>query len=101
MELPEAVFPTPLYESIMGFAIFTFLWLIRKRIEITGMMFSVYLFLNGMERFFIEKIRVNSLYHVGNFSFTQAELISSILMLLGLIGIYLSYNKNKSNATRN
>ncbi len=101
MELPEAVFPTPLYESIMGFAIFSFLWLIRKRIEITGMMFSVYLFLNGMERFFIEKIRVNSLYHIGSFSFTQAELISSILMLLGLIGIYLSYNKHKSNAARN
>ncbi len=97
MELPEAVFPTPLYESIMGFIIFAFLWIIRKRIEITGMMFSVYLFLNGMERFFIEKIRVNSLYHVGSFSFTQAELISSLLMVLGLIGVYLSYSKHKSN----
>lgn len=90
-ELPQAVFPTPLYESIMGFAIFGFLWAIRKRIVITGMMFSIYLFLNGMERFFIEKIRVNTLYHVSGFSFTQAELISSILMILGLIGIYLSY----------
>lgn len=97
MELPEAVFPTPLYESIMGFVIFVFLWLIRKRIEITGMMFSIYLFLNGMERFFIEKIRVNSLYHLGSFSFTQAELISSMLMVLGLVGIYLSYTKHKSN----
>ncbi len=97
MELPEAVFPTPLYESIMGFAIFIFLWLIRKRIEITGMMFSIYLLLNGMERFFIEKIRVNSLYHVGTFSFTQAELISSILMMLGIIGIYISYTKYISN----
>ncbi len=92
-ELPQAVFPTPLYESIMGFAIFGFLWAIRKRVVIAGMMFSIYLFLNGMERFFIEKIRVNTLYHISNFSFTQAELISSILMILGLVGIYLSYKK--------
>jgi phosphatidylglycerol:prolipoprotein diacylglycerol transferase len=95
-ELPQAVFPTPLYESIMGFAIFGFLWSIRKRILHPGMMFSIYLFLNGMERFFIEKIRVNTLYHVAGFSFTQAELISSILMLLGLVGIYLSYKKAKN-----
>lgn len=95
-ELPQAVFPTPLYESIMGFAIFGFLWSIRKRILHPGMMFSIYLFLNGMERFFIEKIRVNTLYHVAGFSFTQAELISSILMLLGLVGIYLSYKKSKN-----
>lgn len=97
MELPQAVFPTPLYESVLGFIIFAFLWTIRKRISIMGMMFSVYLFLNGMERFFIEKIRVNTLYHAFGFSFTQAELISSILMLLGLIGIYVSYKNARKN----
>lgn len=96
-ELPLAVFPTPLYESILGFIIFIFLWTIRKRIEITGMMFSVYLFLNGLERFTIEKIRVNTLYHISGFSFTQAELISSILMLAGIIGIYFSYSKRTKN----
>ncbi len=92
-ELPQAVFPTPLYESIMGFAIFGFLWSIRKRVLIPGMIFSIYLFLNGLERFLIEKIRVNSLYHVSGFSFTQAELISTILMILGLVGMYISYKK--------
>lgn len=96
-ELPQAVFPTPLYEAILGFVIFAFLWIIRKRIVITGMMFSIYLFLNGLERFTIEKIRVNTLYHIGNFSFTQAELISSFLMLAGLVGIYLSYSKRNIN----
>jgi prolipoprotein diacylglyceryltransferase len=94
-----AVFPTPFYEAIMAFTIFIFLWSIRKRINITGMMFSIYLFLNGMERFLIEKIRVNTLYHVFGKSFTQAELISSILMILGLIGIYWSYKSAKKNGS--
>ena len=98
-ELPMAVFPTPFYEAIMAFAIFIFLWSIRKRIHMTGMMFSIYLFLNGMERFFIEKIRVNTLYHAFGKSFTQAELISSILMILGLIGIYWSYKSAKKNGS--
>jgi prolipoprotein diacylglyceryltransferase len=93
MELPQAVFPTPLYESIMGFAIFGFLWSIRKRVLIPGMIFSIYLFLNGLERFLIEKIRVNSLYHVSGISFTQAELISSMLMIIGLVGMFISYKK--------
>jgi prolipoprotein diacylglyceryl transferase len=93
MELPQAVFPTPLYESIMGFAIFGFLWSIRKRVLIPGMIFSIYLFLNGLERFLIEKIRVNSLYHVSGISFTQAELISSMLMILGMVGMFISYKK--------
>jgi phosphatidylglycerol:prolipoprotein diacylglycerol transferase len=96
-ELPMAVFPTPLYEAIMAFVIFGFLWSIRKRINITGMMFSLYLFLNGMERFFIEKIRVNTLYHIFGKGFTQAELISSILMILGLIGMYISYKNYRKN----
>lgn len=96
-ELPLPVFPTPFYESIMAFIIFAFLWSIRKKINITGMMFSVYLFLNGMERFLIEKIRVNTLYHVWGKSFTQAELISSLLMLFGLIGMYISYRNYKKN----
>ncbi len=99
-ELPMPVFPTPLYEAVMALLIFAFLWSIRKRINITGMMFSVYLFLNGMERFFIEKIRVNTLYHIFGKAFTQAELISSILMLLGLIGIYLSYKNAQKNGSR-
>jgi len=99
-ELPLPVFPTPLYEAVMALLIFAFLWSIRKRINITGMMFSVYLFLNGMERFFIEKIRVNTLYHIFGKAFTQAELISSILMLLGLIGIYLSYKNAQKNGIR-
>lgn len=96
-QLPDAVFPTPLYESVLCLLLFLFLWSIRKHIKIPGMLFSIYLIVNGLERFFIELIRVNSKYHVAGLSFTQAELISSILVLLGLIGVAWSYTDFKKN----
>ncbi|TAF43495.1 MAG: diacylglyceryl transferase [Sphingobacteriales bacterium] len=98
-QLPQAVFPTPLYESVICLILFLFLWSIRKHIKIPGLLFSIYLIVNGLERFCIELIRVNSKYHVAGLSFTQAELISSILLLLGVIGVIWScthYQKNKN-----
>lgn len=86
--LVPSVFPTALYEAIICIALFFVLWSLRKRITTPGVLFSVYLIFNGVERFFIEKIRINNLYHLGNFSFTQAELISTLLFFSGLMGIW-------------
>lgn len=89
--LVPPVFPTPLYEIIVCFILFLVLWSIRKRIKVTGALFCIYLVMNGIERFFIELIRVNTKYHIGSLAFTQAELISVILFLTGAIGyIYLN-----------
>ncbi len=82
--LPNPVFPTPFYETLMGLAIFGILWGMRKRITAPGVLFGIYLFFNGLERFFIEKIRVNTKYHIGGWEPTQAELIAIVLMLLGI-----------------
>lgn len=92
-ELADAVFPTPLYESMMCILLFVLLWSMRKKIFTPGRLFSWYLVFNGIERFLIESIRVNSKYHIGNLAFTQAQLISLLLVLLG--GIGLVYFKNK------
>jgi prolipoprotein diacylglyceryltransferase len=46
-------------------------------------MFGLYLMLNGIERFLIEKIRVNSTYDLLGMHPTQAELISVALFLFG------------------
>ena len=54
-QLPVPVFPTAFYEAVAGLLLFGFLWAIRKRITIPGVLFSVYLMVNGLERFFIEK----------------------------------------------
>ncbi|MES2396533.1 MAG: prolipoprotein diacylglyceryl transferase family protein [Bacteroidota bacterium] len=96
--LVPPVFPTPFYETIMCVGLFFVLWYLRKRITTPGMLFSVYLIFNGVERFFIEKIRVNTLYHIGDFSFTQAELISTILFILGATGIWF-FKKTERKST--
>ncbi len=87
MMLPEPVFPTPLYEAIICIALFFVLWPLRKKIRIPGMLFSVYLIMNGTERFLIEKIRVNPLYHFLGLEFTQAEIISVALFIAGIAGV--------------
>lgn len=89
-ELPLPVFPTPLYEVLMGLVIFAILWGIRNKIKMPGMMWSIYLIFNGIERFLIESIRVNSKYHAMGLSFSQAELISTILIILGVYGVFWS-----------
>jgi prolipoprotein diacylglyceryltransferase len=81
--LPLPVFPTPLYEIIMALLIFALLWSIRKKINIPGRMFAIYLIFNGLERFFIEKIRVNTKYPIFLHP-TQAEIISSLLVVAGV-----------------
>jgi len=94
--LPLPVYPTPFYEVIICFILFLILWRIRHQIKLPGMMFGIYLMMNGLERFFIELIRVNTKYHVAGISFTQAELISSILFICGLLlVVYSVRNKEK------
>ena len=93
-ELPQPVYPTPIYEVIAALLIFWFLWKIRDKIKTPGMMFGIYLMFNGLERFLVELIRVNSKYHVAGIPFTQAELISAILFIAGASLVAYSY-KNK------
>ena len=82
--LDPGVYPTSLYETIMAPAIFAFLWSMRKRWKAPGFLFGVYLMFNGVERFFIEKIRVNAEMNWLGITFTQAELISTLTFLGGL-----------------
>jgi len=84
-QLAEPHFPTPFYETVICFILFLVLWSVRKKLKIPGTLFALYLILNGVERFFIEKIRVNTKMHVLGFQFTQAELISSLLLISGIV----------------
>lgn len=93
-ELAQPVYPTPFYEVIMCLLLFWFLWSIRDRIKGPGVFFGIYLVLNGVERFFIELIRVNTKYHVAGISFTQAEMISLILVIAGIV-LIINGNKKK------
>jgi prolipoprotein diacylglyceryltransferase len=94
-ELPLPVFPTPFYEVMMGLFIFALLWAFRNKIKTPGIMWSLYLIFNGVERFLIESIRVNSEYHAFGLAFTQAEMISTILILLGIFGLFWSLKNSE------
>ncbi len=83
--LPTGVFPTPIYESVAGIGIFFLLWGLRKRIRRPLHLFGIYLVLNGLERFLVEKIRVNYKYDWGFLHPSQAEIISACLMLGGIV----------------
>lgn len=84
-ELPAPVFPTPFYETIVCLLLFFVLWALRKRFSIPGTLFAFYLMLNGLERFLIEKIRVNVRMNFFGFHPTQAEVISTLLFVTGLV----------------
>ena len=94
--LPVPVFPTPFYETVACSLLFLFLWAIRKRIKLPGVMFGIYLILNGLERFTVEKIRVNNTYSFLGIHPTQAEIISFCLFLAGLTLILIQYKKRQS-----
>ncbi|HLL42128.1 MAG TPA: prolipoprotein diacylglyceryl transferase family protein [Segetibacter sp.] len=84
-QLPQGVYPTPLYEAVAAILCFFILWSIRKRITIPGVLAAGYLLLNGIERFLVEQIRVNPKYTIFGFHPTQAELIAGGMMLTGII----------------
>jgi len=93
--LPAPVYPTSFYESTVCILLFLFLWSIRDRIKIPGVFFGIYLILNGIERFLIEFIRVNTRYHIGNFSFPQAQLIAVCLFIAGVILVIPAFTNKK------
>lgn len=87
--LPQPVFPTPFYETVVCTLLFLVLWAIRKKVEVPGVMFGIYLIVNGLERFTVELFRVNNTYSIFGFHPTQAELISALLVLAGLVLIII------------
>ena len=100
-QLPLPVFPTTFYEVVGMFILFSIMWAFRKKITQPGILTGMYLIFAGGERFLIEKIRVNNKIHSLPFEPTQAELISVILILTGIVFLVLSkkwFPKTISNA---
>ena len=97
--LNPGVFPTPLYEVIFSLISFAILWSLRKRFKKAGMIFSLYLILNGIERFFIEFIRVNEKYEFLGQNWSQAQYIAIGFLILGIIGLILCQKNDWAKET--
>jgi phosphatidylglycerol:prolipoprotein diacylglycerol transferase len=101
--LVARVFPTAFYEAVVCIGLFFLLWSLRRKIHIPGVLFSLYLILNGIERFFIEQIRENTvLFKIGTYTVTQAMFIAIGLIVLGNIGlIYFRKNAQQTPVSNN
>ncbi len=88
VSLTGHAWPTPIYETTMALLIFGFLWFMRKRWTIPGMVTAWYLVLAGIERLAIEQIRINNEYPIFG-GITQAEIIASVLILTGIVFLFL------------
>jgi len=81
--LPIPVFPTSLYEAFICSFLFIPIWALRRKFKQALHLFGFYLILNGLERFFIEKIKVNYKYDWGFIHLAQSEIISVLLIIAG------------------
>ncbi|MEO7176593.1 MAG: prolipoprotein diacylglyceryl transferase family protein [Saprospiraceae bacterium] len=98
-QLIPPVYPTPLYEAILAFIITGILWSIRKKLPIPGQLFFIYMILNGIERYFIEKIRVNDKLDIFGMVESQATFLALAFCLVGIGGlVYLQVRKRKEIA---
>lgn len=96
--LDQPVFPTSLYESTLAFIFFIVLWCIRKVVKPEGLLFGIFLMMNGFTRFLIEGIRVNIKYNVLGMQLTQAQIIAICLFIAGIaFSIWTYYRWHKKN----
>jgi phosphatidylglycerol:prolipoprotein diacylglycerol transferase len=77
------VHPAPVYEFILGVAIFFILWSLRKKPWRDGRMFMLYLMLSGAARLGVEFIRINPRLLFG---LSEAQLIAIVVIVIGVVG---------------
>lgn len=95
-ELTTGVWPTSIYEFIMMTLIFLFAWAIRKKFTFApGFILFVVFLLNGIERFFIEMIRVTDRYE-NFFNLTQAQIISIVMVVVSIVGLIYLWKKHQT-----
>ena len=92
--LNPPVYPTPIYEAIISFILFAFIWSIRKKIKTPGKIFFIYLLVSGLSRYFIEQIRVNPRYDLFGLEWSMSQTISALVVIAGLVGLLMLRSKN-------
>ena len=89
------VYPTPIYESVAALVLFGVLRALRSEKQRPAYLFSVYLLVAGFERLLVEKIRINLRHDWVGVGLTQAEVISILFVLAGLLGVLLTLRGRK------
>jgi phosphatidylglycerol---prolipoprotein diacylglyceryl transferase len=79
------VHPAPIYETILYLGVFAVLWSLRRRIQVSGRIFYLYLILAGLCRFLVEFVRINPRVVLG---LSEAQLIAIAMMVIGAAAYY-------------
>lgn len=88
------VWPTQLFESAAGLAMFAVLWRLRRRPARSGWLFGVWMVLAGSERFLIEFLRAKDDRFFGPFTLAQA--ISVLLVAAGFAVVRLRRHRREA-----
>lgn len=81
-----SVYPTQLFEVVLGFGMFFVLWRLRDHDHAEGWLFGLYLVLAGTERFLIEFLRAKDDRFFGGL--TMAQLIALGAVVIGTAWMY-------------
>jgi prolipoprotein diacylglyceryltransferase len=69
----------------MSVVLFAVVWSLRRRIKAPVALFGLFLVLFGTERLLIEQIRINIRHDLFGLFLSQAEAISALLIVTGII----------------
>jgi len=96
----ETVHPTQIYDTISMTLVFIYLWSIRKRPYPVGWLTAITFIILGVQRFLIEFLRTTTPSFIPGL--TQAQLISIVMVLIGLVMIYrIKYGSARGEASQN
>ncbi|HUL02514.1 MAG TPA: prolipoprotein diacylglyceryl transferase [Gemmatimonadales bacterium] len=74
-----AVHPTQIYETVLMFLVFVWLWQLRSHRHAVGWRFGVYLLLAAVERFLVEFVRAKDDRWLGPLSLAQLTSIAMVI----------------------
>ncbi|HEY4139107.1 MAG TPA: prolipoprotein diacylglyceryl transferase family protein [Casimicrobiaceae bacterium] len=77
-----SVVPTQLIETLLGFVMFLILWRLRRHTHADGWLFGAYAVLAGIERFFVEFLRIKDDRF---FALSVAQCIAIAVFVAGLV----------------
>lgn len=87
-----SVYPTQLFEVLLGFIMFMILWRIRDHKHAEGWLFGVYCVLAGVERFIIEFFRAKDDRFAWTGGLSMAQLIALGVAIVG-VGIMMARSR--------
>jgi len=90
----DTVHPTQIYEIVIMFIAFLYIWKIRTKPKPAGWLFSIYLIIAGFERFFVEFVRATTPSPIPGLSVAQVMALG--LIVVGAVKLYTLRNSPES-----